>query len=390
VAVCVTKKNVDAGLQAPNLHGECRVLWDGEEVDLDYGHYERALGVRLTSAHNLTMGKINRAVIEKERRGEYLGSTVQLVPHVTDAIETCLENLARIHVDPKRPGINPDVLIIELGGTVGDIESIVPLEALRRMRRRVGSERFFHAHLVLVPGLGPLKELKTKLAQHAVAELRKAGHTPDLLMCRSPSPLTPAIKNKLAEFCSVAAESVVSLHDLLSLYRLPSLMAKQGVDRAIMRQFHLDILESKSDDVVVIPTPLERWDLLAAQDELPDSQVRLVKIALVGKYVDGTDAYLSVVKALEHAGATEGVRVTISWIHAGHLEKPATITANDAPCPKHTQAWADLRAAHAVLVPGGFGVRGTEGLILVGGTLEGEHSAIASFPPFTPHLFAPR
>jgi len=323
------------------------VLNSGDEVDLDFGTYERTLGVRLTHAHNLSMGKTYRSVIEKERRGEYLGATVQMVPHVSDELEASIDSLAHIPVDPARPGLEPDVLVIELGGTVGDIESILPLEALRRMRYRMGSENFAHVHVVLVPGLGPLEELKTKLAQHAVAELRKAGHSPDLLFCRSPSPLPPSIKTKLSQFCSLPAERVISMHDLSSLYRLPIVLADQGVGHFLLQQL------GHPRDKEYANSLLRRWEALATQEELPESKVRIVKIALVGKYVGSTDSYMSVVKALEHAGAANGVRVKLSWISAGDLE-------DETLC---AEAMTQLHAADGVLVPGGFGVRGTEGLV---------------------------
>ena len=331
--------NSDAGTMSPFEHGEVFVLDDGGEVDLDLGNYERFLDINLSKDNNLTTGKIYAKVIEAERRGDYLGKTVQVIPHITDAVQDWIENVAARPADGS--GETPDACIIELGGTVGDIESAPYVEALRQFQFRVGRENVTFVHVSLVPVMGPVGEQKTKPTQHTVKELRGLGISPDILVCRSSAPLADETREKLAAFCHVKPQAVMSTHDVPNIYHVPLMLQEQGL---------CDIL-----GVDCTATSLLReWTTMAHH---LDTLTEEVHIAMVGKYTDLTDAYLSVIKSLQHAAMAVDRKLVIDWIEASHLEPDWEEAERDA-------AWADLRAAHGVLVPGGFGDRGIEGKIL--------------------------
>ncbi len=331
--------NSDAGTMSPFEHGEVFVLDDGGEVDLDLGNYERFLDLNLGRDNNLTTGKVYSKVIEAERRGDYLGKTVQVIPHVTDAIIDWIEEVAQQPSDDS--GREPEVCIIELGGTVGDIESAPYVEALRQFQFRVGRENVTFVHVSLVPVMGPVGEQKTKPTQHTVKELRGLGITPDILVCRSSAPLTPEARAKLAAFCHVKEEAVISTHDVPNIYHVPLMLEAQGLCATL----GLKVQENGL---------LEEWRNMALHlDTLEDEVV----IAMVGKYTDLSDAYLSVIKALQHAAMAANRKLKIDWLEAGDLE-------SDAAEDLHADAWSRLRSAHGILVPGGFGHRGVEGKIL--------------------------
>ena len=331
--------NSDAGTMSPFEHGEVFVLDDGGEVDLDLGNYERFLDINLSKDNNLTTGKIYAKVIEAERRGDYLGKTVQVIPHITDAVQDWIEDVAARPADGS--GETPDACIIELGGTVGDIESSPYVEALRQFQFRVGRENVTFVHVSLVPVLGPVGEQKTKPTQHTVKELRGLGISPDILVCRSSSPLNDETRNKLAAFCHVKPEAVMSTHDVPNIYHVPLMLHEQGL---------CDIL----DVDCTATTILEEWTAMAHH---LDTLTEEVHIAMVGKYTDLSDAYLSVIKSLQHAAMAVDRKLVIDWIEASHLEKGWDAT-------EHASAWELLRNADGVLVPGGFGDRGIEGKIL--------------------------
>jgi len=331
--------NSDAGTMSPFEHGEVFVLDDGGEVDLDLGNYERFLDLNLGRDNNLTTGKVYSKVIEAERRGDYLGKTVQVIPHVTDAVMDWIEEVA--HQPSDDSGRKPEVCIIELGGTVGDIESAPYVEALRQFQFRVGRENVTFVHVSLVPVMGPVGEQKTKPTQHTVKELRGLGITPDILVCRSSAPLSPETRAKLAAFCHVKEEAVISTHDVPNIYHVPLMLEAQGLCATL----GLEIQENGL---------LEEWRNMALHlDTLEDEVV----IAMVGKYTDLSDAYLSVIKALQHAAMAANRKLKIDWLEAGDLE-------SDAAEDVHADAWSRLRSAHGILVPGGFGHRGVEGKIL--------------------------
>jgi CTP synthase len=353
--------NVDAGTMSPFEHGEVYVLEDGGEADLDLGNYERFLDVTLTSKHSVTSGKIFDQVIRRERTGHYLGKTVQIVPHVTDAIQEWILDVARIPVDST--GLQPQVCLVELGGTVGDIESAVYLEALQQFQFKVGRENFLLAHLGMVPFMGSTGEQKTKPCQHSVKILREAGIKPDLLMCRSEQPLDEATRKKLSLFCQVPMESVISLHDISNLYQVPLLLASQEVGSIICNHFGhpqtgiSSTLPPPLGGDIVLESRLCDWKKIA---DRTDACKEDVIIAVVGKYTNNPDAYLSVVKALKHAALEAGLHLTIVWVESSDLEPNVErIDAN-----RHTESWDNLRSAHGVLVPGGFGNRGIEGKVM--------------------------
>ena len=360
VAVCVARThdlttfhpadpylNVDAGTMSPFEHGEVFVLDDGGEADLDLGNYERFLDLSLSKDNNLTTGKIYSSVIERERKGDYLGKTVQVVPHITDAIQDWIERVAHVPVDGK-DGC-PDVCVIELGGTVGDIESMPFIEALRQFQFRVGAGNMCVIHVSLVPVIGVVGEEKTKPTQHSVATLRSLGLNPHLLACRSQSPLGDATKEKLALFCHVPAEQVLTMHDVSNIWRVPLVLEEQGAHSTIC-----NILGLKGADRI----NMSRWKSFLA--ERWDSLTETVTIAMVGKYTDLSDAYLSINKALQHACLTASRKLKLEWIEAGYLECEAE--ASDPE--EYESAWSRVRGADGILVPGGFGGRGTEGKIL--------------------------
>ncbi|CAN5805000.1 CTP synthase [soil metagenome] len=320
--------NVDPGTMNPFEHGEVFVTEDGGETDLDLGHYERFIDENLHRASSVSTGQIYSSVIAKERRGDYLGKTVQVIPHITDEIKRRILSLA----------VDVDVVITEVGGTVGDIEGLPFLEAIRQLRYDVGRENICYVHCALVPFIGPTGELKTKPAQHSVRELRSIGIQPDAVVCRSDRPLPPELKRKIALLSDVDIEGVVSAHDADSLYAVPLMLREEGLDDFVVRRLGLDpSVEPQLDD----------WRALVGRALAPSDRV---EIAVVGKYVALADAYLSVVEALAHAGIRHGVEVDIRWVDAHELASPALTERA-------------LAGAHGVLVPGGFGLRGIEGKI---------------------------
>ncbi|KAI8323624.1 CTP synthase [Martensiomyces pterosporus] len=347
--------NIDAGTLSPLDHGEVFVLDDGGEVDLDLGNYERYLNVTLSRDNNITTGKIYREVIEKERRGDYLGKTVQVVPHITNGIQDWVERVGRIPTSEN--GRIPDVCIVELGGTVGDIESAPFIEAMRQFQFRVGHDNFCLIHVSLVPVVGAVGEQKTKPTQASVRDLRGLGLSPDILACRSATPFEEGIREKLSMFCQVAPEQVFSVHDCESLYHVPILLRKQGIIDVLTNRLKLNKL-SLSKEI------REEGEALWAQwREFARRRARDLEettIAVVGKYTYLTDSYISVVKALEHAALNVNRKINISWVEASDLEESSM---HKDPLKYH-EAWQRLCAADGILVPGGFGERGVEGKVL--------------------------
>jgi CTP synthase len=321
--------NVDPGTMSPYQHGEVFVTEDGAETDLDLGHYERFTSTNTTRASNVTAGGIYNAVIKRERRGDYLGGTVQVVPHITDEIKHRIQLIAETN--------DVDVVITEIGGTVGDIESLPFLEAIRQFPVDVGRRNCMYIHLTLVPYIGHAGELKTKPTQHSVNELRRIGIQPDMLLCRSEGALSDEIRKKIAMFASLPAEYVVSAKDVDNIYKVPLWYAHEGVDDLICEHFGLE----------AAPPDLREWETIC---ERADHASQPVKIALVGKYVALEDAYLSVVEALRHSGFMHGCRIDIDWVDSETLESD-------------DQAMQRLGDADGILVPGGFGGRGIEGKI---------------------------
>ena len=334
--------NSDAGTMSPFEHGEVFVLDDGGEVDLDLGNYERFLDLNLGKDNNLTTGKIYSKVIEAERRGDYLGKTVQVIPHITDEIQNWIERVAHIPADGEEGA--PDACIIELGGTVGDIESSPYVEALRQFQFRAGRENVTFVHVSLVPVMGPVGEQKTKPTQHSVKELRGLGITPDILVCRSTKPMTDETKEKLAAFCHVSPDAVMSTHDVPNIYHVPLMLEAQGL---------CNILGIDCNKTQL----LTQWREMAYD---LDTLTEDVTIAMVGKYTDLSDAYLSVIKSLQHAAMKVRRKLSINWIEASHLE----IDWQENSADEYKAAWQDLKDSNGVLVPGGFGDRGIEGKIL--------------------------
>ena len=334
--------NSDAGTMSPFEHGEVFVLDDGGEVDLDLGNYERFLDINLGKNNNLTTGKIYSKVIEAERRGDYLGKTVQVIPHITDAIQDWIEDVAHVPADGSND--SPDACIIELGGTVGDIESAPYIEALRQFQFRVGRENISFVHVSLVPVMGPVGEQKTKPTQHSVKELRGLGITPDILVCRSTSPMTDETKEKLAAFCHVSPNAVMSTHDVPNIYHVPLMLESQGLCKILNVDCNATSL-------------LSDWRKMALN---LDTLTEDVSIAMVGKYTELTDAYLSVIKSLQHAAMKVNRKLKINWIEASHLED--SWKSNDVK--EFENSWKLLKASDGILVPGGFGDRGIEGKIL--------------------------
>jgi CTP synthase len=331
--------NSDAGTMSPFEHGEVFVLDDGGEVDLDLGNYERFLDINLGKNNNLTTGKIYSKVIEAERRGDYLGKTVQVIPHVTDAVQEWIEDVA--HQPADGSGEIPDACIIELGGTVGDIESSPYIEALRQFQFRVGRENVTFVHVSLVPVMGPVGEQKTKPTQHTVKELRGLGITPDILVCRSTSPLSVETREKLAAFCHVSPQAVMSTHDVPNIYHVPLMLQEQGLCEILG-------VDHRATDL------LKDWKTMAHH---LDTLTEAVHIGMVGKYTNLSDAYLSVIKSLQHAAMAVDRKLVIDWIEASHLESD---WGNEE---EKKSAWDLLKKADGVLVPGGFGDRGVEGKI---------------------------
>ncbi|KAF9431119.1 CTP synthase ura7 [Podila epigama] len=348
--------NIDAGTLSPLDHGEVFVLNDGGEVDLDLGNYERYLDVTLTRENNITTGKIYRDVIERERKGDYLGKTVQVVPHITNAIQDWVERVTLIPVDDS--GQEPDVCIIELGGTVGDIESAPFVEAMRQFQFRVGHENFALIHVSLVPTIGAVGEQKTKPTQASIRDLRGLGLTPDLLACRCEATgLEEGIRSKISMFCHVRPEQVLAVRDCNSVYRVPEILKEQGLVDYLWKRLNIDNTISVAPALKDKGAEMWRkWNMLTASQERVHETVT---IALVGKYTHLQDSYASVVKALEHASLACDKKLIIKWIEGTDLESE-TSESNPA---KYESAWQDLRAAQGILIPGGFGARGTEGKV---------------------------
>ena len=338
--------NCDAGTMSPFEHGEVYVLDDGGEVDLDLGNYERFLDISLTKDNNITTGKVYQAVIERERRGDYLGKTVQVIPHITNEIQEWIERVANISSDGS--GKTPDACVIELGGTVGDIESAPFVEALRQFQFRVGEENICFVHVSLVPVMGPVGEQKTKPTQHTVKELRGLGIIPDILVCRSEYPLNIETREKLAAFCHVSPDAVVSAHDVSNIYRIPILLEEQGVSQVLAKEIGFDLPNSRPH--------LEDWIKMA---NTVDNLEEIIKIAMVGKYTGLSDSYLSVIKALQHSSYEVNRKLEINWIESESLDDKKK---SEDP-EKYVEAWDILKAADGILVPGGFGIRGIEGII---------------------------
>jgi CTP synthase len=319
--------NVDPGTLSPFQHGEVYVTDDGAETDLDLGHYERFIEESLSQANNVTTGRIYQNVITKERRGEYLGSTVQVIPHITDEIKAAIRRLLPNH----------DVVITEIGGTVGDIESLPFLEAIRQLRGDAGRENTLFIHVTLIPYLAAAGELKTKPTQHSVRELMEIGIQPDILVCRTEHELTEEMRRKIALFCNVERDAVIEARDVETIYEVPLVFHEQGLDRLVVERLGLNV-----------PQPdLSSWRALVERAKRP-SRGR-VRIAVVGKYTQLVDSYKSIHEALVHGGIANDVRVDIEWVSSEEINGP-----EDATC---------LADYDGLLVPGGFGVRGVEGMV---------------------------
>lgn len=344
--------NVDAGTMAPTEHGEVFVLDDGGEVDLDLGNYERYLNITLTRESNITTGKIYQHVIERERRGDYLGKTVQVVPHLTDAVQDWIERVARIPVDDTNE--SPDVCIVELGGTVGDIESAPFIESMRQLKRRVGKGNFLQIHVSLVPVIHG--EQKTKPTQHAIGDVGRAGLVPDLIACRCDVPLEKSTIDKIAMFCQVEPEHVLAVHNVPTTYHVPLLLEKQGLLKTFNSILNLDSIPKAQNLINRGQATWTQWRALTNQQ---DRLYEHVNITLVGKYTNLHDSYLSVIKSLEHSAMRCGKKLNLVWVDASNLEEQAK-TENPAEFHK---AWHAVCTADGILVPGGFGNRGTEGMI---------------------------
>jgi CTP synthase len=318
--------NVDPGTMSPFQHGEVYVTDDGAETDLDLGHYERFTSTRTRQANNWTAGKIYELILRKERKGEYLGKTVQVIPHVTDEIKKAFYTVAN----------NNDIVIVEIGGTVGDIESLPFLEAIRQMRLALGKENTLFVHLTLVPFVKTSGELKTKPTQHSVKELRAIGIQPDIILCRTDRRLSDSIKAKISLFTNVPLEAVITARDVQNIYEIPLLFAREKLDSIILKELNLKAKRRR----------LTKWKKMLERMESPKDEVN---IALIGKYAGLQDSYMSLNQALHHAGTAHQLKVNISWIEAEELEERK---------PKDVLEFAD-----GILVPGGFGVRGIEGKI---------------------------
>jgi CTP synthase len=321
--------NVDPGTMSPYQHGEVYVLDDGSETDLDLGHYERFIDISLSRVCNVTTGQIYSEVIAKERRGDFLGGTIQVVPHVTNEIKR------RIGLVPHTTGA--EIVLVEVGGTVGDIESLPFLEALRQMRSDVGRENTLYIHVTWLPHIGATNELKTKPTQHSVRELRSDGISPDVIAARSDHPVGQDLREKIALFCDVEVRAVIAMETAPVLYEVPLLLERQGVAEIILEKLGLEARQ-KPD--------WSAWERLV--DEARRSRPK-VQVALVGKYVELQDAYLSVREAVKHASLAVGVDAEIAWLHSAELEKG--------------RGWEELEKAAGIIVPGGFGSRGIEGKI---------------------------
>ncbi len=344
--------NVDAGTMNPKEHGEVYVLDDGGEVDLDLGNYERYLNITLSRANNITLGKIYQRVIEKERRGDYLGKTVQVVPHVTGEIEKWITDVAKVPVDDT--GEEPDVCIIELGGTIGDIEGMAFVEALTELRRNCAREDFMQIHVSYIPVVHG--EQKSKPTQMAIKAVRSAGLIPDLIACRCEKPLEKATTDKIARFCQVPERHVLAVRDMPSTYQVPMLLEDQHLVELMTTTLQLDKVPREAEILEKGTRIWKLWKNLALNTEFAREEVDIV---LVGKYLEQPDSYLSVIRSLEHASMWCGRKLRVRNVDAEALE-PAMRSKD--PAAFHS-AWGDLVAAQGILVPGGFGTRGTEGMI---------------------------
>lgn len=323
--------NVDPGTMSPYQHGEVFVTSDGSETDLDLGHYERYIDEELNYTSNMTMGKVFASVIEKERRGDFLGGTVQIVPHVTNEIKAKIYEAAHTS--------QADIIITEIGGTIGDIESQAFLESLRQLRLEAGFENTIFVHTTLIPEIYGSGELKTKPTQHSVIEMRGLGLQPDIIVCRTPVLLDEDLKKKISMFCSIPSTNVISSPNVTNIYSIPLIYHEQKIDEIILNHFQLPISKINLKD----------WEKLV---KVTDNLKNEIEIALVGKYVELHDAYISVVESLKHAGYQEGNKIKINWIDSEELEKS---TANLKEIFKN---------ASGIIIPGGFGSRGTEGMII--------------------------
>ena len=321
--------NVDPGTMSPFQHGEVFVTDDGAETDLDLGHYERFTHAPLTQANNLTSGRIYEQIISRERRGDYLGKTVQVIPHVTNEIKSAMKKVAQ----------DVDVAIVEIGGTVGDIESLPFMEAIRQMRQELGREHTLFVHVTLVPFIAAAQELKTKPTQHSVKELLSIGIQPDILLCRTDRFLAKDIKSKIALFCNVEEEAVITAKDVASIYEVPLVFSRENVDTLALRYLHL---EAKDRD-------LSKWEDIVHRVYNPKAEVT---IGIVGKYVEYEDSYKSLKEALVHGALAHNLKLQVNWIEAEGLEAP------DAAVD------AQLEDYDGILVPGGFGKRGIEGMLV--------------------------
>jgi CTP synthase len=332
--------NVDPGTMSPYQHGEVYVTDDGAETDLDLGHYERFTSMTATRNNNWTTGKIYMSVLQKERRGDYLGRTVQVIPHITNEIKDCIRAVGR----------DVDVVLVEIGGTVGDIESLPFLEAIRQFRQDVGRENAVYVHLTLVPYIGAAGELKTKPTQHSVRDLRSIGIQPDMLLCRTDRPLPRDVKQKIGLFCDVAEEAVITARDVSTIYEVPLTLRDEGLDRVLLKLLGLPGGESK----------MEAWEALVERIKHPSDEIT---VHVVGKYTGYEDSYKSLNEALYHGGFAHRTRINIQWVESEALEQEGGTRLLDG--------------AHAILVPGGFGSRGTRGMMKAA-----EHARTHGIPYF--------
>ncbi|WP_462331871.1 CTP synthase [Schwartzia sp. (in: firmicutes)] len=322
--------NIDPGTMSPYQHGEVFVTDDGAETDLDLGHYERFIDINLSKMSNITAGKVYWNVLDKERKGDYLGSTVQVIPHITNEIKQRVYDVAKAD--------NADVVITEIGGTVGDIESLPFLEAIRQVKKEVGKNDVLYIHVTLVPFISAAGELKTKPTQHSVKELRGIGIQPDVLVCRTEKALSKEMKEKLALFCDVDVNAVIENRTASTIYEVPLMMQREGLDRIVLEKLNMD----------VSPANMEDWERMVYKINHPTKKV---KVAVVGKYVALPDAYMSVTEALHHAGIANDCDVRIQWVNSEEIESCETDLS---------EIFANCKG---ILVPGGFGDRGVEGKI---------------------------
>ncbi|MDA1209369.1 MAG: CTP synthase [bacterium] len=322
--------NVDPGTMSPFQHGEVFVTEDGAETDLDLGHYERFIDEPMSRDSTITSGRIYTDVLAKERKGDFLGGTIQVVPHITDAIKDSIRNAAEKN--------NADIMMVEVGGTVGDIEGEPFLEAIRQLKLELGPDQIYHVHLTLLPYLKAAKELKTKPTQLSVRELRRIGLQPDMIMARADYKIPKELREKISKFCSVSFEAVIPGQTLHSIYDVPVALQKYNIAKIIGK--HLDLGDLKPD--------MSEWEMGRERHE---KAMKMVKIALVGKYNGLEDAYLSVIEAIKSASVHQGAKAEVIWIDSEKLEQ------------KDKEVWAELKACDGIVVPGGFGLRGIEGKI---------------------------